>query len=162
MPKASRDTSPRTLGKNMNSNSALSRLQQAEGTFPCDPSARIWRLLFIFAGWILIPAGVVVTMATEYKQFNGITEILCAVALLMGGLLWGYMAWLQKNHRYEIRNGIISSVGRKVLWSLNLADVQAIKEYRSGSFAIWWLHATSKTKGIVLCRSLRNYLELKT
>lgn len=145
----------------MNANSALSQLKQAEGTFPCDPSTRIWRLIFILAGWVFVPVGIVLAMLTENGDIDGITQILCAVALLLGGLILGYMAWLQKNHRYEISAGIISSVGRKVLWSLHLCEVNEIKVYRSGSFTIWWLHAASRTRGIVLYRSLRTFLESK-
>lgn len=145
----------------MNCDKALFRLQQAEGTFPCDQSARVWRLFFIFTGWIVVPAGIFWTLAAGELRLNDPTiETGCACALLIGGFVWGYIAWLQKNHRYEIRNGVLSSVGRRVLWRLQLNEVRSIKEYRTGTFMIWWLRGASRTRGLVLYRSLQHLLEI--
>jgi len=148
--------------KNTNFDRALSRLQRAEGIFPCDPSSRAWRLLFIFAGWIIIPSGVLWCLVYG-KNYNngGLVAVLCTAALLFCGLVWGHVAWLQKDHRYEIRGGVLFSVDRRVLWKLRLSEIQGIREYRSGSFSVWWLRTATRARGIVIYRSLHRILETK-
>jgi uncharacterized membrane protein YfcA len=138
----------------MNSNSDIERLASLSGTFFSDRSTKIWRGIFIIFGWIALP----ILFVGALIQKESIESIIVSFFLALFGCIIGYMFWLQKAHRYEITNGIVRSIGRKVLWSVPLSDVQRISEYKSGRFVIWWLHTAKRQRGIVLYESLRSAL----
>jgi len=78
--------------------------------------------------------------------------------LISFGLVIGYICWLIKGHRYEFEDGVVYSIGRKVLWSVNLSEVQRIKEWKSGNLVMWIMCTPKGERGLVLSKTLRNEL----
>lgn len=140
------------------SDERIRRLWQLSGEYPADRSVRRWRIAFLCLGWVVAPtvAAVGLLAAVAERQVllaTGVSGIAFAGAWL------GDHAWLQRSHRYVISRGRISSVGRRTIWTVDLANVCEVREYQSGKFRIWWLRHPRGERGIVLYRSLLADLE---
>jgi hypothetical protein len=140
--------------KSIETNQHLEILKKLHGVFPCDAATRHWRTFFILFGWIIIP-GVSICAVLEDSPPTAATLCL-ATGLLLFGLVWGYICWIGKGHQFQIEEGEIKSIGRKILWRLPIEEIRSVRIYRSGDFVIWWLK-TSKTE-----RGLRIYPSLNT
>src|SRR5260370_36746929 len=97
----------------------LLRLRRLEGDFPCDRSARFFRMVFIALGWVFLPGVAMLGIGNALQQRNFASS---TALLLLGcfGLWCGYVAWQQRGHRYVISNRHIASIGRRTLWTLDL------------------------------------------
>lgn len=143
------------------------QLRQLQGEFRCDANTRRICLLLMVYGWLVIPSISLLSLFEfEVGIFHsaGADSILSAMAMLLHccfGLWVGYYTgWLMGGHRYVFSGGQVASVGRRVFWTLDLASVNEIREWGSGSHVVWWLKSPQEERGLILYRSLRAELKM--
>ena len=128
----------------------LRRLRQLDGAFPSDLLGPL--------DWVALPSVAVLAIVDEIRESSWPWAVAFLLLGCFGLWWWGYMVWLQRDHRYVISNGRIASVGRRTLWTLDLGQVTRIREYRTGSLTIWGLRSPQGERRLVLSRSLREQL----
>ncbi len=144
----------------------LLQLKRLHGEFPCDRSTRIWRLVIMAFCWLLTPALGVGALWEKIEEglflspgINAVVSITTSLLLICFVLWFGYLGWLQKGHRYVISNGKIASIGRRTLWTVDLANICEIRAGQRGNSNIWWLVTPQGERGLILYRSLRAQLD---